>query len=54
MTKQELLKALAPLNNDDVVICRDESGGWDNIETVTQEGATIVIDFGGGSPFSGE
>jgi len=54
MTKKELLKALEPFDEDLVVICADETGGWDNVESVEQDGPCIAINFGGGSPFSGE
>lgn len=53
-TKKELIKMLEPYNEDDVVICSDESGGWDNIQRVTKDGSCVVIVFGGGSPFSDE
>jgi len=54
VTKSELIKALEPFDDDHVVVCMDESGGWDNIEEVKQGGSSIAIIFGGGSPFSGE
>lgn len=54
MTKTELLKALEPFDDDSVVVCMDDNGGWDNIETVNQFGSSIAIVFGGGSPFGGE
>ena len=55
MTKQELINALAPYDDDSVVICMGEDGGWDNILEVKGESgkmATITIVFGGGNPFS--
>jgi hypothetical protein len=54
MTKQELISALMPFDDDAVVICKDDSGGWDNIEVVEQDGSAVAICFGGGSPFSDE
>jgi len=54
MTKKELIKALEPFDEDEVVICQDEHGCWDNIQTVEQEGSNITIIFGGGAPFSDE
>lgn len=56
MTKAELLKALSPMPDDCIVVCADETGGWDNIEDVTiDETLTLItIHFGGGSPFSDE
>lgn len=53
-TKLELLKMLEKFNDDDVVICMDESGGWDNIIEVKKIKGSIAIIFGGGSPFSDE
>ena len=54
MTKAELIKALEQFDEDAVVICMDESGGWDNINSVVADGSGIAIVFGGGSPFSDE
>ena len=54
MTKRELIKAMEGMDEDEVVICMDESGGWDNIQEVRDTGAIIEIVFGGGSPFSDE
>ena len=54
MTKKELLKALENFDDDAVVICMDEEGGWDNILHVIEVGSSIAIVFGGGSPFSDE
>lgn len=53
MTVKELRAALSKCDDDAVVICMDENGGWDNIETV-ETAAIVRIRFGGGSPFSGE
>ena len=54
MTKKELIKALEQFDCDAVVICEDESGGWDNIQEIKGDGTLISIVFGGGSPFSDE
>lgn len=54
MTKKELINALEKYEDYDVVVCVDQSGGWDNIEAVEDFGDSIAIKFGGGSPFSGE
>ena len=48
MTKKELIKALGPIDDDTVVVCEDENGGWDNIQRVERNS----IIFGGGSPFT--
>lgn len=53
-TKKELIEMLDKFDDDAVVICMDASGGWDNIEYVKSDGASIAIIFGGGSCFSGE
>lgn len=52
--KKELIKALDEFDEDDVVICMDEKGGWDNILEVKQNGSSIAIVFGGGSPFEND
>jgi len=54
MKKRELMKALEGYHEDTVVICKDESGCWDNIESVVPDGSNAAIVFGGGSPFSDE
>lgn len=54
MTKKELLKALENFNDDAVVICMGDEGGWDNILHVRENGSSIAIVFGGGSPFRDE
>lgn len=54
MTKNELVIALNDFDDDCIVICKDESGGWDNIIKVESDGSAISIVFGGGSPFSDE
>ena len=53
-TKKELIMMLDNLEDDAVVICKDESGAWDNILRVENDGSNIAIVFGGGSPFSDE
>ena len=45
MTKSELIKALSQFDEDSVVICMDEAGGWDNIEELKQYGSSIAIVF---------
>lgn len=55
MTKSELIEALELyFDDDEVVVCCDESGGWDNIEKVGRVNGIAAIYFGGGSPFSDE
>ena len=53
-TKKEVIDMLEEYDDDAVVICKDASGGWDNIKDVKQDGSSIAIVFGGGSPFSDE
>ena len=52
MLKSELIRALAQFEDDEVVVCVDENGVWDNIEEVKRLNGTPTIVFGGGSPFS--
>ena len=54
MTKKELIEAMKNIKDDDVIVCVDEYGGWDNIIRVGNVGGTPAIVFGGGSPFSDE
>lgn len=54
MLKSELIKALAQFDDDEVVVCADEDGVWDNIDEVRRVNGTPTIVFGGGSPFSDE
>lgn len=54
MTKAELINALQQFDDDEVVVCADESGMWDNIEDVVRLKGTPTIVFGGGSAFSDE
>lgn len=55
MTKTELQKELDKMPDDAIVVCMDENGMWDNIESVTLETlGMIAIHFGGGSPFTDE
>lgn len=53
MTKKELVEALNMFDDNDVVICEDESGGWDNIQEVKRSDVIRII-FGGSSPFGDE
>ena len=53
-TKKELLKMLDHFDDDEIVVCMDEGGGWDNIEHVGKRDGILSITFGGGSPFSDE
>ena len=53
-TKKELIKMLEEFDDDDVIVCVDDFGGWDNINEVTKSGGVIFLNFGGGSPFSDE
>jgi len=50
----ELLDAMAEGHADDVVVCMDEQGGWDNVSHLKKDGSVFAIVFGGGSPFSDE
>lgn len=54
MTKRELISALEPIDDDEVIVCADENGGWDNILKVDNVGNTPAIIFGGGNPFRDE
>lgn len=54
MTKSELIKALTPYGDDEVIVCAGEDLAWDNIIQVTRINGTPTIIFGGGSPFSDE
>jgi hypothetical protein len=54
MTKADVLKNLEEFADDAVVVCMDEEGGWDNIQSIEKDGSGIKIVFGGGSPFSDE
>lgn len=54
MTKHELLKCLASVDDDTVIVCQDEQGGWDNIVKIIPVGSSVAIVFGGGSPFSSD
>lgn len=54
MLKSQLVKLLEKFDDDDVVVCMDINGGWDNIEEVKDTGSGPAIVFGGGSPFSDE
>ena len=45
MTKKELLKALDGYDDDTIVVCRDEDGGWDNIQRIEPDGCSDVSPF---------
>ena len=50
MTKAELKEALdLYFEDDEVVVCADEDGGWDNIAHLGRVGGTAAIYFGGRS-----
>jgi hypothetical protein len=53
-TKKELIEMLKDYDDDAIVVCMDESGGWDNIQHIEDFGSSVAIIFGGGSPFSDE
>ena len=56
MTKRELINSLENINIDDdeVIVCADDTGGWDNIMAVGRLDGLPSIFFGDGSPFSDE
>ncbi len=54
MNKKELIKALEIFQDDDIIVCSDEFGGWDNIYDVYYIEGTASIVFGGGNPFTDE
>jgi hypothetical protein len=58
MTKKELIAALEPFGDYEVVVCANEDGAWDNIIRVQRlnggEDTPPAIVSGGGSPFSDE
>lgn len=43
MTKTELIKALAPYGDDNLVTLGDAHSGWSNIEEVKGDGMFIAI-----------
>jgi len=51
MTKKELIESLKEVEDDDMIICMDETGGWDNILEIKKNGGLVSIVFGGGSNF---
>lgn len=53
-TKKELIAMLEDYDDDTIIVCMDENGGWDNIQMVKHDGGCVAIVFGGGSPFSDE
>ena len=54
MTKKELIRAMEYIDDDAVIVCADENGGWDNIKEIGKVGEIPAIIFGGGSPFNDE
>jgi hypothetical protein len=55
MTKEQLIQQLnLHFEDDDIVVCMSEDGGWDNIEFVGRKYGLNAIVWGGGSPFTGE
>ena len=54
MNVKQLIEELKRYDDYDIVICKGECGGWDNIEFVVKENGIVSIVFGGGSPFSDE
>ena len=42
------------IEDDVVIVCANENGGWDNILGIGKVGKTPAIIFGGGSPFNDE
>ena len=52
MTKKELISAMKDIKENEVIVCADEQGGWDNIISIGKVGETQAIIFGGGSPFN--
>ena len=49
-----MLNLMAAGKADQVVICQGEDMGWDNIKEIHDNGVTVNIVLGGGSPFSDE
>ena len=54
MTKRELINSLENIHDDEVIVCADDTGGWDNIMAVGRLDGLPAIFFGSGSPFSDE
>jgi len=54
MTKKELIDAMEGIKDDEIIVCANENGGWDNIIKIGKAGRTAAIIFGGGSPFNDE
>lgn len=54
MTKTELITALGPMDDDAVVILKDDQGGWCNIKDVVTDGSCIAITNDYDRPFSSE
>jgi len=43
MTKSDLLKILAPMDNDRVIVFVSSDGGWSNIETIIEKPTQIEM-----------
>jgi len=43
MTKSDILKRLAPMDDDKVIIVIDRNGGWSNIEALTEKQSNIEL-----------
>ena len=54
MTKTELIKALEPFGDDEVVIIGDSKTVWSNIGEVKSDGSCISIMEDYTRPFSGD
>lgn len=54
MIVKKLIEKLKQYDEYSVVICKGSDGGWDNIESVEEDGSSVSINFGGGSPFTDE
>jgi len=55
MTKKQLVEQLnEAFDDDDVVVCMDTQGMWDNIEVVEHKEGMNAVVWGGGSPFSSD
>ena len=54
MQVKQLIRKLQEMDEEAVVICKDEQGGWDNIRKVEFDGVVVSVIFGGGSPFKSD
>ena len=54
MIVKQLKEILDQYDDYDIVVCMDEDGGWDNVQTVEKSGGSVNIIWGGGSPFTSE